>query len=492
VTVTLTPAQVDRACGTLLASAVGDALGAGYEFGSAPYAGWPEMIGGGLGGFDPGEWTDDTAQAVAIARVAATGADLRTAEALDAIADNFGAWFSAHPPDVGIQTAAVLRMAGPHASAVAMASAAQTLHDRTGRSAGNGSLMRTAPVALAHLDDPSALVEAAMAVSALTHHDPLAGEGAALWCLMIRHAILHGELPTSDSVVPLLGRTTTDWRAILGEAETRLPSAFTQNGWVVGALQAAWSAIVHTEVPDALPCRHLQDSLATAIGIGHDTDTVADIAGALLGARWGASAVPLAWQGKLHGWGAPNGAALVAMATLTVRGGSSGSAGWPHIERVDYAGYGGESSYVAHPLVDGVWIGGALPLDALPAEIDAVVSLCRVGTRHVPDHVVSHVVRLIDTVAEDNPNVEFAIDDAAGTVMRLRDEGKVVYLHCVAAHSRTPTVAARVAMLAGHPLDESLAAVVASLPAARPRRFLVDALRELDRIDRRDVATQRS
>ena len=58
----LTTAQTDRACGVLLAAAAGDALGAGYEF-SAPLDGVPAMIGGGLGNFAPGEWTDDTAQA---------------------------------------------------------------------------------------------------------------------------------------------------------------------------------------------------------------------------------------------------------------------------------------------------------------------------------------------------------------------------------------------------------------------------------------------
>ena len=76
----LTSAQTDRACGVLLAAACGDALGAGYEFGSAPLpppGTPPAMIGGGLGGFEPGEWTDDTSQAYAIAEVAATGADLR-------------------------------------------------------------------------------------------------------------------------------------------------------------------------------------------------------------------------------------------------------------------------------------------------------------------------------------------------------------------------------------------------------------------------------
>ena len=47
------------------------------------------MIGGGLGDFAPGEWTDDTSQAVAIAQVVALGEDLRAPVALDAIAEGF-------------------------------------------------------------------------------------------------------------------------------------------------------------------------------------------------------------------------------------------------------------------------------------------------------------------------------------------------------------------------------------------------------------------
>ena len=75
---TLTTAQLDRAVGVLLGTAAGDALGAAYEFG--PPRG-PElevaMVGGGSFGWEPGEWTDDTSMAIAIAEVAATGADLR-------------------------------------------------------------------------------------------------------------------------------------------------------------------------------------------------------------------------------------------------------------------------------------------------------------------------------------------------------------------------------------------------------------------------------
>jgi len=52
--------QSDRAVGVMLASAAGDALGVPYEFGSRPLEGEPQMLGGGLGGIAPGQWSDDT------------------------------------------------------------------------------------------------------------------------------------------------------------------------------------------------------------------------------------------------------------------------------------------------------------------------------------------------------------------------------------------------------------------------------------------------
>ena len=65
------------------------------------------MVGGGPFGWEPGEWTDDTAMAIAIAEVAATGADLRDEEALDAIVRRWGEWMH-DAKDVGIQTSSVL------------------------------------------------------------------------------------------------------------------------------------------------------------------------------------------------------------------------------------------------------------------------------------------------------------------------------------------------------------------------------------------------
>src|SRR3954468_21456006 len=174
----LSPAQLDRACGAVLGTAVGDALGAPYEFGLAKVGPeGPRMIGGGLGGFAPGEWTDDTTMSWAILDVAATGADLRSEEALTQIARNFRAWYDTRPPDIGNQTRTILGASGADATGATMTATSYDLHARTGHTAGNGSLMRTGPVALPYLDDPVALVEAALKVGALTHYDPPRARG---------------------------------------------------------------------------------------------------------------------------------------------------------------------------------------------------------------------------------------------------------------------------------------------------------------------------
>ncbi|MBW0132947.1 ADP-ribosylglycohydrolase family protein [Pseudonocardia abyssalis] len=277
----------DRRAGVLLGAACGDALGVPYEAGVCALGERAEMLGGGLGGYAPGQWSDDTEMACVIAQVSG---DLRTDDALDAIAHGFLAWHAAGPADVGLQTAAVL---GPlhgiprRGAAARLRERAAQVHAETGRSAGNGSLMRTAPVALAG----EGVADAARAVSALTHHDPQAGDACVLWCLAIEHAVRTGALDVRVG----LPHVDPAWAGWLDEAERREPSAFAaSNGWVVAALQGAWSAIEHTD--------GLVDGLQAAVRGGGDTDTVAAIAGALLGARYGASAVPGEWRRMLHGW----------------------------------------------------------------------------------------------------------------------------------------------------------------------------------------------
>lgn len=321
----LSTAQLDRACGVLLATAAGDALGAPYEF--EPPRG-PDlevaMVGGGSFGWNPGEWTDDTSMALAIAEVAATGADLRDEPAQTAIVTRWYDW-SLTATDVGNQTRTVLGATGRAGVSAANALAAsRMLHERTGHTAGNGSLMRTAPVALAYLDDEHALVDAARTISELTHFDPDAAEACVLWCLAIRHAVLTGDLDVRAGLSHLSAARRELWTERLDVAEASVPSSFRRNGWVVEALQAAWSAITTTPVPADDPTAgvfaadHLRLALDAAVRSGNDTDTVAAIAGGLLGARWGASAVPATWRRLLHGWPGLDARGLVSLATRIV------------------------------------------------------------------------------------------------------------------------------------------------------------------------------
>jgi len=301
--------STDRIVGSLLGLACGDALGAGYEF-TYPEPDAPiSMTGGGGFGWEPGEWTDDTQMAICIAREAATG-HLEPA----AVGDRFLDWIRSGPTDVGIMTRAVLSAASTGQDLPAVATDYCRAHPRC---AGNGSLMRTAPVALAYLGDRGAIVAAAREISDLTHADPLAGDACVLWCLAIDHAIHHAEFDLIDGLEFIASERRGFWTEKIADAESADPGSFTPNGFVVTALQAAWASITQTPVPKDRPAGHLGDALVAAVRIGHDTDTVAAIAGSLLGARWGLSAVPLRWKALLHGWPGYDARDLTRLAVLS-------------------------------------------------------------------------------------------------------------------------------------------------------------------------------
>lgn len=314
----LTDEQTDRAVGAVLGSAVADALGAAYEFdrvvlGPGEHA---QMLGGGIGSFEKGEWTDDTTMAWCILDATAAGLDLRADEGLDVVARNFREWSESGPKDIGNQTARVLGTAGPDPTAATLFHVSSELDKMTRHTGGNGSLMRTAPVPLRYLDDPAALVDAADKVSRLTHWDEHARSGCALWSLAIRHAILEADLDVRSGLAYLGESEAAYWSERLDEAEQQPPETFNPNGWVVTALQAAWAAIAQTPQRN-----HYVEALDTAIRIGNDTDTVAAIAGALLGARWGASAIPEEWRRISHGYPGLSGDMLVTLALDTVAAG---------------------------------------------------------------------------------------------------------------------------------------------------------------------------
>lgn len=428
--------------------------------------------------------------AVCIARVAAAGTDLRTEDALDQIAAGFLDWAAQGATDMGAQTRAVLAAARENTKArpaAALREAARRLHERTGRTAGNGSLMRTAPVALAFLDDPAGMAQAARAVSDLTHPDPLAGDACVLWCAAIRSAIVHGTAHGPAAGLDLIPEDRrSGWAHHLGEAWSRPPSSFHRNGFCVTALQAAWSAVAHTPFragpgSGRLACQQLQDALAAAVRTGDDTDTTAASAGALLGAGWGASAIPARWLRDVHGWPGMRAADLVRLSVLCATRGTDDELGWPSAPRRPPAP-DRVPDPAPHPCDEGVIL-GSLGTDPAIAGADAVVSLCQVGWADFPAIAPrDHLQIWLAGHPGDNNNPHYVIDQAARAVAALRAEGKRVFLHCDTGQSRTPAVAARYAAItAGLDPGEALGQVCAAIgrPVSRVNPELRAAVYEL-------------
>ncbi|TFC50029.1 MULTISPECIES: ADP-ribosylglycohydrolase family protein [unclassified Cryobacterium] len=323
----LSSAQHDRSAAVLLGMACGDALGAGYAYaGPLPPTAVVGVRGGAGTTWARGEWTDYTALAVPVARAVADGLDLRQESTLDLITAEWVDWADT-APYAGNQLDAAL--SGPDRTAAAVRAAARARHDRVGRSAGNGCLLRTAPVALAFLHDPDGLADAARRLSELTHCETDAGDACVLWGLAIRHTVLTGELDLRVGLGTLSPGRRELWSARINHAERRQPRDFTRNGWVVQAVQGAWSAIVHTrDEPGATAdAGQYRLGIEAAVRGGGNTDAVAGIAGALLAAQWGLAAVPSEWRRLVQGWPGLRGADLVRLSVLAAHSQDTNEAG---------------------------------------------------------------------------------------------------------------------------------------------------------------------
>jgi ADP-ribosylglycohydrolase len=480
-----TPAVIaDRSAGVIVASAAGDALGAPHEF--HPPVGPTfrlEMTGGGSFGWKPGEWTDDTQMALALLSPLAAGN-----RDLAAVEEGFLDWYAAGPADVGSQTASILKAGAP------LRESAARYQKRNPEGAGNGGLMRIGPAGLSFPGEPARIAEYAAATTALTHPHPDCIDASVLWAVAIDRSIHFA--PASDEpwdfanavrlgLPQLPAERRERWGRLIDEAVARPAVEFSNNGWVVHAFQAALAAIVRTSLPaGAAPCRHLPAAIEAAVRCGHDTDTVAAIAGALLGARWGATAVPLRWRSLLRGQRINREPELAVndLDRLARRAASKGAAdrlGWPGCSRL-------VPHYLSHfnqvPLsveLGGAHFGNIAGLGpAIDAGASVVISLCRMGTEDVPVDVDHEVIGLIDTQPEDNPNLISVLEDTADFIATRVTEGRSVYVHCVQAENRTPAVAATyLARHGGMSVDTAVETVKAAI-AHRPQPWLIEGLRQ--------------
>jgi ADP-ribosyl-[dinitrogen reductase] hydrolase len=279
----------ERALGSVLGLALGDALGAPFEFRRAeevpsplPAFELPWM------GMPPGTTTDDTAMARNLIRsLIANDGRLDPADVLARHIE----WLATGPPDVGNLTRRVLLRAREGA-----ADPAREYVEQRGPevSAGNGSVMYCAPLGIAFASRPDELLDAAPALSAITHWD----ERCRTACLAVTLAVaalVRGEEPRY-AVVRAVG-------AVSGREGTEELEELVGTAGVTRAIDGPDQGFVFFTTGVALrtaaEAPTFEEGVRAVVALGGDADTNAAVTGALLGALHGRRGLPERWLTKL-------------------------------------------------------------------------------------------------------------------------------------------------------------------------------------------------
>jgi ADP-ribosylglycohydrolase len=296
----------DRIAGGLLGVHAGDSLGATCEFQTWAEIrqrypdGLRDIVGGGPFGWPVGAATDDTDLTRAVLRGYLSGDGDVVRAAADGMLDWFeGRWpgrpAGARPRDVGGATATGLehyrRTADPRGGGAGPGQA------------GNGSLMRCLPTALA-VDDRPRRIRESMEISAVTHDDPRCTVGCAVYteiAAVLRRGASAGTAAGAGVATAHEQGVPAVSAAVELGMQLRLPELVADGpgglpyggtGFVLDSLSLAVTAL--------LDPRPLEDVLVDVVRLGGDTDTNAAIAGGLLGLRDGAGAIPARWIERLQ------------------------------------------------------------------------------------------------------------------------------------------------------------------------------------------------
>lgn len=269
----------DRALGAFLGLAVGDAVGTTLEFSPKPES--PvlyDMVGGGPFRLKAGAWTDDCSMSLGLADSLIAQSDLDPVDLMT----RFISWYRdghySHNGvcfDIGNTTAQALRTFEKTGNPFAGSTAPH--------SAGNGSLMRLAPVAVRHWNDRSRLLRIARDQSRTTH-----GAAEAVTCCELLSEILSDAI-TGRSLPDLL--TSAAVGQVKGFRLNQPRAEVRGTGYVVATLHAALWAVSRTS--------SFKDAVLLAANLGEDADTTAAVAGQIAGAVYGLSGIPLEWLDRL-------------------------------------------------------------------------------------------------------------------------------------------------------------------------------------------------
>ncbi len=288
--------SIDRYLGSLLGLAAADALGTTLEF-KAPGSFMPidDMVGGGPFHLQPGQWTDDTSMALCLAE------SLVEKQGFDA-ADQMQRYLRWYQEGYLSSTGTCFDIGGTVSRA--LHTFQQTGEPFSGPSdpysAGNGSIMRLAPVPMFYAHDPVRAIEASGLSSRTTHGAAACIDACRTFGGLIAGALSGAE--KADLLSPFYTPAPTYWQThpletaeikevAGGSFKERQPPHIQGSGYVVRSLEAALWAFYHSD--------SFRDGCLLAANLGDDADTTAAVYGQLAGAHYGAAAIPSGWLDKL-------------------------------------------------------------------------------------------------------------------------------------------------------------------------------------------------
>lgn len=284
----------ERYRGALLGLAAGDALGTTLEFIPPGIYTITDMVGGGPFNLQPGQWTDDTSMALCLA---ASLVERQDFDAQDQMERYLRWWLTGYMSsigrcfDIGNTTRGALsrfeQYRDPYSGPI------------DPNTAGNGSIMRLAPVPLFYANRPQEAIERSGESSRTTHGTWTAVDACRLLGALLVGAVngVDKEQLLSPRYSPFPGYWSTSPRHPLiseiaaGSYKRKQPPEIRGTGYVVESLEAALWAFYHSTC--------FEDGCLQAVNLGDDADTTGAVYGQLAGAFYGEQSIPERWRSKL-------------------------------------------------------------------------------------------------------------------------------------------------------------------------------------------------
>jgi len=279
--------RLNRARGALLGLACGDAVGTTVEFmPRGSFTPMTDMIGGGPFNLVAGQFTDDTSMSLCLAsNIVENGFDLHDQMTRYVMWRDRGYLSSTGRCfDIGSTTNDALEAFKRAGNAIA--------GSPDPLSAGNGSIMRLAPIPIHYLDRPDLAIHLCAEQSRTTHQAP----ECLMACRLLGEVLiraLQGK-PKDDVLAPseqVLSLTAGLQAIAVGDYKTKSETEIRGTGYVVESLEAALWCFWKTD--------NFKDCVLLAANLGNDADTTSAISGQIAGAFYGKNGIPAEWIRKL-------------------------------------------------------------------------------------------------------------------------------------------------------------------------------------------------